>query len=268
MTIRALYTATSGMQVQQSSLDTIANNIANAGTTAFKRSRCNFEDLFYQYDKLPGTVDTSGLPTPIGIDYGLGARVSGTELDMSQGTFQQTGGQLDLAIAGAGFFQVQDPQTGKTLYTRAGNFSVNANGQVVMASADLGRPLQPNISIPPGATQITISGDGVVSVLEPPNTNPTNIGQIQTVTFLNPQGLIQMGQNLYSQSDATGSPQVGAPGQEARGLLQQGYLEASNVDATTELVNLINTQRTYELNSQVVQASDQILQLLTNLRRF
>src|SRR5580704_500059 len=268
MTIRALYTATSGMQVQQSSLDTIANNIANASTTAYKRTRCNFEDLYYQYEKLPGTVDSNGQPTPIGIEYGLGARVSGTEVDQTQGTFLQTGGQLDLAISGQGFFQVQDPQTGQTLYTRAGTFSINANGQVVLASADLGRPLQPAISIPPGATQITISGDGVVSVLEPPNTTPTNIGQIQTATFVNPQGLIQMGQNLYQQSDATGSPQVGAPGQEARGLLQQGYLEASNVDATTELVSLINTQRTYELNSQVVQASDQILQLLTNLRRF
>jgi flagellar basal-body rod protein FlgG len=268
MTIRALYTATSGMQVQESSLDTIANNIANASTTAYKRTRCNFEDLFYQYDKLPGTVDSNGLPTPIGIEYGLGARVSGTEVDQTQGTFTQTGGQLDLSISGQGFFQVQDPQTGQTLYTRAGNFSINANGQVVLASADLGRPLQPNLSIPPGATQITISGDGVVSVLEPPNTNPTNIGNIQTVTFINPQGLIQLGQNLYQQSSSSGTPQVGTPGQEARGLLQQGYLEASNVDATTELVNLINTQRTYELNSQVVQASDQILQLLTNLRRF
>jgi flagellar basal-body rod protein FlgG len=268
MTIRALYTATSGMQVQQSSLDTIANNIANASTTAYKRTRCNFEDLYYQYEKLPGTVDSNGQPTPIGIEYGLGARVSGTEVDETQGTFTQTGGQLDLAISGQGFFQVQDPQTGQTLYTRAGTFSINANGQVVLASADLGRPLQPSISIPPGATQITISGDGVVSVLEPPNVNPTNIGNIQTVTFINPQGLIQMGQNLLGQSQGSGSPLVGTPGQENRGLLQQGYLEASNVDATTELVNLINTQRTYELNSQVVQASDQILQLLTNLRRF
>jgi flagellar basal-body rod protein FlgG len=268
MTIRALYTGTSGMQVQEASLDTIANNIANASTTAYKRTRCNFEDLFYQYDKLPGTVDSNGMPTPIGIEYGLGARVSGTEVDQTQGTFIQTGGQLDMAISGQGFFQVQDPQTGQTLYTRAGNFSINANGQVVLASADLGRPLQPPITIPPGATQITISGDGVVSVLEPPNTNPTNIGNIQTVTFINPQGLIQLGQNLYELSNSSGTPQSGTPGQEARGLLQQGYLEASNVDATSELVNLINTQRTYELNSQVVQASDQILQLLTNLRRF
>jgi flagellar basal-body rod protein FlgG len=268
MTIRALYTATSGMQVQESNLDTIANNLANANTTAFKRTRVNFEDLFYQYQKLPGTVDSNGLPSSIGIQYGLGARVAGTEVDQTQGTFTQTGGQLDLAISGSGFFQVQDAQTGKTLYTRAGSFSVNANGQIVLASADLGRPLQPALSIPPGATQITISGDGVVSVLEPPNTNPTSIGNIQTATFINPQGLIQLGQNLFQQSDASGSPQAGAPGQEARGLLQQGYLEASNVDANNERVGLINTQRTYELNSQVVQASDQILQLLTNLRRF
>ena len=268
MTIRALYTATSGMQVQQSNLDTIANNLANASTTGFKRSRENFEDLFYQYNKLPGAVDQSGQPAPIGEGYGLGAHVAGTQVDQTQGTFTSTGGSLDLAISGPGFFQVQDPLTGRTLYSRAGNFTVNANGQVVLAAADLGRPLQPPISIPPGATQITISGDGVVSVLEPPNTNPNNIGNIQTASFINPQGLVQIGQNLYQASDASGSPQQGTPGQEARGLLQQGYLEASNVDATTELVNLINTQRTYELNSQVVQASDQILQLLTNLRRF
>jgi flagellar basal-body rod protein FlgG len=268
MTVRALYTGASGMEAMESNLDTIANNLANAGTTAFKSSRVNFQDLIYQYVKLPGTQDSNGQFTPMGIGYGLGARVAATEVDQSQGNFIQTNGQLDMAISGQGFFQVQDPQTGLTLYTRAGSFSINSNGQVVMATADIGRTLQPSITIPPGATQITISGDGVVSVLEPPNTTPTTVGQIQTAKFINPQGLVQLGQNLYQVSEGSGSALVGNPGLEGRGLVQQGYLESSNVDPTTELVNLIKTQRNYELNSQVVQASDQILQLLTNLRRF
>jgi flagellar basal-body rod protein FlgG len=268
MTIRSLYTAASGMEAYQSNLDNIANNLANAGTTAFKRARLNFEDLYYQYIKLPGVQDSSGNPTPIGLDFGLGTRVNGTEVDQTQGSFLQTGNQLDLAISGQGFFQIQDPQSGQTLYSRAGNFTINSNGQVVLASADLGRFLQPPITIPPGATQISITSDGVVSVLEPPNQIPTQIGNIQTAKFINPQGLIQLGQNLYQQSEASGNPLQGAPGLDGRGLLQQGVLEASNVEPVTELVELIKTQRSFELSSQVVQASDQVLQLLTNLRRF
>lgn len=268
MTIRALYTAASGMGVQESNLDTIANNIANANTTAFKRSRLNFEDLLYQYQKLPGTLDSNGFPTPMGLDFGLGARVAATQVDQTQGTFIQTSGQLDLAISGEGFFQVQDPQSGQILYTRAGMFSVNANGQVVMASDEIGRMLQPALTIPQNATQVTISGDGVVSILQPPSTIPTQIGQIQLAKFINPQGLVQLGQNLYQQGNGSGNAQIGNPGLNGAGSLQQGYLEASNVDITTELVSLINTQRTFELNSQVIQASDQILQLLNNLRRF
>jgi flagellar basal-body rod protein FlgG len=268
MTVRALYTAASGMEAFQTNLDVIANNLANASTTAYKRSRANFEDLFYQYLKLPGTLDSNGQPTPIGMAIGLGARVNGTEVDYSQGNFVQTSRQLDLSISGEGFFQIQDPQTGNTLYTRSGMFTINANGQVVLASSDIGRLLEPALQIPPGATQITITGDGVVSVLEPPNQNATQIGNIQTVKFINPQGLIQLGQNLYQQSDGSGSPQVGAPGLEGRGLLKQGFLESSNVEPVNELVDLIKTQRAFELNSQVVQASDQTLQLIANLRRF
>jgi flagellar basal-body rod protein FlgG len=256
------------MEAFQMNLDNIANNLANAGTTAFKRSRVNFEDLFYQQLKLPGTLDSNGNPTPNGLAFGLGTRVNGTEIDQSQGNFIQTNNQLDLAISGEGFFQIQDPQTGQTLYTRAGMFTVNANGQVVLSSADIGRMLLPNITIPPGATQITITGDGVVSVLEPPNQIPTQVGNIQTVKFINPQGLIQLGQNLYENGQGSGPPQIGNPGLEGRGLLKQGFLESSNVEPTTELVDLIKTQRNFELSSQVVQAGDQILQLLTNLRRF
>ncbi len=268
MTIRSLYTAASGMSAQENNLDTIANNLANASTTAYKRDRCNFEDLFYQYLKLPGAQDSNGQLSAIGLGFGMGARVNGTEVDQSQGNFIQTGGQLDLAISGEGFFQIQDPQTGQILYTRTGSFTVNANGQVVMASSDIGRALLPSLTIPPSATQITISGDGQVSVLEPPNTNPTPIGNIQLAKFINPQGLIKLGQNLYQQCDGSGAAQVQNPGLNGNGLLKQGYLETSNVDPTTELVSLIKTQRNFELNSQVLQVGDQILQLLSNLRRF
>ena len=268
MTIRALYTATSGMQVQESSLDTIANNIANASTTAFKRGVAILKIFFTSMTSCPARSTRMDCRRPSASSMVSALESREPRLTRRKERSSRPTGNSILQSPGLGFFQVQDPQTGQTLYTRAGNFSINANGQVVLASADLGRPLLPNISIPPGATQITISGDGVVSVPEPPNTNPTQIGNIQTVTFINPQGLIQLGQNLYQQSNGSGTPLVGAPGQSSNGLLQQGYLEASNVDATTELVNLINTQRTYELNSQVVQASDQILQLLTNLRRF
>jgi flagellar basal-body rod protein FlgG len=268
MALQALYSAASGMTAFETNLDVIANNLANAGTTAFKRSRCNFEDLYYQYLQLPGMPDSTNLYSPTGLGVGLGARVNNTELDETQGNFLQTNGQLDLAIAGNGFFQLQDPQTGQTLYTRAGTFSVNANGQVVLTSANDGYVLQPNLSIPPQATQITISGDGVVAVLEPPNTNPTTVGNIQTVNFINPQGLVQLGQNLYQASAGSGQPLLGAPGLEGRGLLKQGYLEASNVEPVTELVNLITTQRNFEMNSQVLQAGDQLLSLMANLRRF
>ncbi len=267
MTIRALQSAATGMEAYEFNLDTIANNMANAGTTAFKRSRANFEDLFYQHLKLPGAQDANGRAAPVGIQVGLGTRIQGVEVDHKEGSLLQTGGALDLAIVGNGFFQLQDP-SGQIVYTRAGTFSVNADGAVVMAGADIGRLLEPNITVPPGTTDISISGDGVVSVLEPPNQTPTQLGQIQTVKFLNPQGMIQLGENLYGATDASGSPQVGTPGLEGRGQIRQGFLEASNVEPVRELIDLIKTQRNFELNSQVVQASDQLLQLVANLRRF
>ncbi len=268
MTIQALYTAATGMDAFQTNLDVIANNLANAGTTGFKESRLNFADLCYQNVQLPGSQDSNGQPVPIGMQIGTGVRTNGTEIDQTQGSFIQTNGPLDLAISGQGFFQIQDPQTGQTLYTRAGNFAVNSNGQVVLASPDIGRFLQPSLTIPPGAENITISSDGVVSITQPPSTTSTNIGNIQLANFVNPQGLIAVGQTLYQLSDASGAPQIGAPGVEGRGLLQQGYLESSNTDPVNSLVDLIKTQRAFELNSNVLQAGDQVLQLLTSLRRF
>jgi len=251
----------------QFKLDTIANNLANANTTGFKESRVNFQDLYYQIYKLPGAKNLQGQFTAEGIVLGTGTRVQSTELDMSEGPLIQTGGQLDLAIVGNGFFQIQDPVY-STLYTRAGNFSINQQGQIVMSSSDQGRLLFPNITIPQGVTNINISSDGIVTVQNPGQSQLTQLGEIQLAYFFNPQGLLQMGQNLYQMTDASGNAITGTPGQNGLGTIQQGFLENSNVEPVQQLVDLITTQRTFELNSQVVNASDQILQLVANLRRF
>jgi len=266
MSIRALYTASSGMEAMTFRLDVIANNLANAQTTAFKRSRVNFEDLFYQQFKLPGAIDQQGRPTTQGLAMGLGVRVQSTEIDQTPGNLLNTGGNLDLAIVGDGFFQINDGN--QFLYTRAGNFSVNANGEIVLASADRGRPLEPAISVPQDTLQITINQDGIVSVLQAGQTQLNQIGNIQLARFINPQGLVQLGQNLFSQSVGSGTPLVSTPGQDGLGTIRQQFLEASNVEPVQELVDLITTQRTFELNSQALQVADQMLQLVNNLRRF
>lgn len=265
MSLRALHSAASGMDANAFHLDTIANNLANAGTTAFKRSRVNFEDLFYEHLKLPGAQDAQGQLTPVGISVGLGTRVASTELDQRMGALLETGGELDVAIVGEGFFQIQDGN--QILYTRAGTFTKNAEGNIVLASADRGRLLEPVINIPPDALDITITGDGQVVIRIAGSTTPTT-ADIQLARFVNPQGLIQVGENLFAESPASGPPLIGTPGTEAFGQLKQGFLEISNVEPVRELVDLIKTQRNFELNSQVVQAADQMLQLIANLRRY
>ena len=197
---------------------------------------------------------------------GLGARIAGTEVDHSEGSLTQTGKVFDIAITGDGFFQIQGDS--QTLYTRAGTFTKNADGQLVMASADRGRLLEPNITIPPDATDVIITSDGTVSVRQAGSQTLNQLGTIQTARFVNPQGLIQLGDNLYGLTDASGQPQPGIPGTDGRGELRSGFLEQSNVEPVRELVGLIKTQRNFELNSQVVQAADQALQLIANLRRF
>ena len=266
MSLQAMHSAATGMEAFAFKLDTIANNLANAGTTAFKRSRVNFEDLYYEHLKLPGLQDSNGKLTPTGISVGLGTRVASTTVEQTEGQLLQTGGELDIAIVGDGFFQVQDGA--EILYTRAGKFSLNADGDIVMASADKGRLLDPPITIPQGTLQISISGDGTVAALVPPDSTLQVLDQIQIVTFVNPQGLLQRGNNLYALTDASGPPQQGIPGIEGRGELKSGFLELSNVEPVQELIELIKTQRNFELNSQVVQAADQTLQLIANLRRF
>jgi len=261
-----MHSAASGMEAYQFNLDVIANNLANAGTTAFKRSRANFEDLFYEHVRVPGTQDAQGQLTPLGIEAGLGTRVAATAVDHRTGSLMETGQELDVAIVGDGLFQVNDGEV--TLYTRAGTFSVNADGQLVMASADRGRLLEPAITIPQDASEISINGSGLVQVRVPGSTDLQDVGQIQLARFVNPQGLIQEGENLFSESAASGTPLTGNPAEEGRGSLKQRFLEASNVDPVRELVELIKTQRHFELSSQAVQAADQMLQLLANLRRF
>lgn len=264
--IRALNSAASGMGALQFKLDVIANNLANAGTTAFKRSRCSFEDTFYQYFKLPGMQDNAAKLTAVGWDVGLGTRVQGTPSDFSNGSLLDSGGMLDLAIVGDGFFQVQSGSG--LLYTRAGNFTVNNNGEIVMASADRGRLLEPALTIPQDTENISISPDGIVAVKQAGSDQLNQLGTIQLVRFLNPNGLIQRGENLYEASQASGNPLVNDPGVDGMGTIRQRFLEASNVEPVRELVDLITTQRNFELNSQIVQAADQSLQLVANLRRF
>ncbi|MGA2617017.1 MAG: flagellar basal-body rod protein FlgG [Thermoguttaceae bacterium] len=266
MSIQTLHTAATGMSSMQSKLDVIANNLANMETVGFKSGRANFEDLFYHYDKYPGTQDSASQFTPVGILLGMGSRLSSTQCNFQQGSSKTTGNDLDVAIQGQGFFQVKDP-TGTVLYTRAGNFSKNANGQIVMGSANIGRLLEPAITIPVDATKVVISSAGVVSVQQPNSQQLQQIGQIELANFINPEGLLKLGENLYSQSDASGNPTLANPGLQGLGTLNQGTLEQSNVDPVNELIDLIATQRAFELNSQAVKAGDQMLQDVTGLIR-
>lgn len=268
MSIQTLYTAATGMNSLDTKLDVIANNLANSNTTAFKAARANFEDLMYKQLKLPGYQDPQGNFTPTGIAVGLGVRVQGTQTDFSQGNFQETDSPLDVAINGRGFFQVLDPFTGQTLYTRQGDWSINSNYQLVVGSAQTGYVIQPPITVPQDMTNIVIGSDGKVQVQQYNNLNYTIVGQLQLANFINPEGLFKLGQNLFQQTDASGPPLLANPGQNGLGTLNQSTLELSNVDPVNSLIDLITTQRSFEMTSQVVQAADQIMQLITNLRRY
>jgi flagellar basal-body rod protein FlgG len=269
MAIQTLYTAATGMESMQFRLDTIANNLANVNTTGFKRDRANFEDAFYLHPKLPGAEDADGKRTPTGIHLGLGSRPTSTQSDFRQGTLDTTNKDLDLAIEGPGFFQVKDPITQQNLYTRSGNFSLNADGDIVLSSAGIGRLLEPPIQIPPDAVKIQITPQGLVSYLAPGSPDLQPVGQIELAQFINPEGMLKLGENLFAQTDASGQPTTGQPGsQDGLGQVRQGALEQSNVEPVRELIDLITTQRAFEMNSQAVQAADQMLQVVSNLRRF
>ena len=267
MSVQTLYTAATGMSALETKLDVIANNLANVNTTAFKKGRANFEDLFYRHEALPGAEDSAGNKAATGISVGLGTRVSSVQTNFQQGASQQTGNPLDVSIEGPGFFQVLDSD-GVEVYTRSGNFSRNANGVLVLGSATTGRVLQPEIELPPDAGNIAIQADGQVLVTQPGSGTPVQIGQLQIANFVNPEGLLKKGENLFQETDASGPVTLGTPGETGLGVLKQSSLEASNVEPVQELIDLITTQRSFELNSQAVQAGDQILQLISNLRRF
>ncbi len=265
MSVQTRDTAATGMEALQTKLDVIANNLANVNTLGFKKDRANFEDLFYQHEVLPG-AETGSQTTATGISVGLGSRVSSVQSDFKQGAFQETNRELDLAIEGNGFFQVQD-ESGQTLYTRAGNLNVNANGQLVVGSATTGRLLEPNITIPQDSVGVVVQPDGRVFVRQAGNTQLQQIGQLQLASFINAEGLLKLGENLFANTDASGNAVLSNPGQQGLGVVRQRMLEASNVEPVQELIDLITTQRSFELNSQAVQAGDQILQLISNLRR-
>lgn len=267
MAVQPLYTAATGMAALETKLAVIANNMANINTTGFKKDRANFEDLFYRQERLPGSQDADGNITATGVEVGLGVRVSSTQADYGQGAFQQTGNQLDLAIEGNGFFQVTNPAGGQPLLTRAGNFNVNANGDLVLGSANNGFLIEPAINIPQNATGVSITADGNVAITSNDSTNQQQVGQLQIATFINPDGLLKLGDNLFQETDSSGAAQTGSPQDPGFGSVRQGALEASNVEPVNELIELINTQRAFELNSQVVEAGDQALQLIANLRR-
>jgi len=259
---RALYTAASGMLAQQLNLDNIANNLANASTVGFRGSRLQFQDLVYQEMVVPGSAASQQTTVSTGLQIGLGTRASASEVLQTQGEYTNTGNSLDLAIQGAGFFQVKQTN-GETAYTRAGTFHLDQQGNVVTASGD---PLEPSVTIPAGATTVSVGSDGTVTVTMPGQTNSQQVGSIQLATFPNPGGLLANGNNLFTPTTASGDPIVGTPGgSEGLGTLQQGMLEDSNINVVDEFIQMIVTQRAYESNSKVVQAADQMLQDVNNM---
>jgi flagellar basal-body rod protein FlgG len=251
----------------ETKIDTVANNLANMNTTGFKKQRCNFEDLFYDHLRYPGIQDTIGEFTATGISVGLGTKVSSIQSNFKQGAFEVTERELDVAIAGDGFFRVTDPYTGNQLYTRAGNFSLNPNGNMVLGSGSTGYVLEPAITIPADATQVEIADNGEVWIQQPPALELQSVGQIELTKFINPEGLLRLGENLFQQTDSSGPPIDGNPGDNEFGTLKQRSLEMSNVEPVNELIDMITTQRAYELNSQVVKTGDELLQTVTTIKR-
>ncbi len=256
----ALWVAKTGLDAQQTRMSVVANNLANVNTTGFKRDRAVFEDLLYQTIRQPGASSSQDTLLPSGLSIGTGVRVVSTEKLHTQGNVTQSGNELDMAIQGRGFFEIALPD-GTSAYTRDGGFQVDDQGQVVNAS---GYTLQPAITVPANTLNVTIGSDGVVSALVAGNATPTQIGNVQLVDFINPTGLQARGENLFVETAASGTPQPGTPGLNGLGNLIQGSLETSNVNVVEELVNMIETQRSYEINSRAIETADQMLQFVSN----
>lgn len=255
----ALWISKTGLSAQNTRLATVANNLANAATVGFKRDDAQFEDLLYQIHAQPGAASSQSTQLPSGMQVGTGVRVVSTTKQFTEGSMQVTGKPLDMAIIGRGFFQVQLPD-GSTAYSRNGEFQLNSDGQIVTSD---GKILQPAVTIPQGAQSVTISKDGIVDVTLSGQAAPQQIGQIQLADFVNPTGLQAIGSNLFLETAASGSPQQGQPGNSGFGQVEQNTLEGSNVDVVEEMVNMITTQRTYEMNSKVIATADQMLQFIT-----
>jgi len=256
----ALWASKTGLDAQQTRMATIANNLANANTTGFKRGRVVFEDLIYQNLRQVGAQSSQQTQYPSGLNLGTGVRVVATEKIFTQGNLVQTGNAMDLAIQGRGFFQILMPD-GSLGYTRDGSFNLNDQGQLVTAN---GYVVQPGINIPQGALSVTIGGDGTVTVQLPGQAAPVQLGSVQTADFINPAGLQPQGQNLFLESAASGPAQIGTPGLNGLGTLLQGTVESGNVNVVEELVNMIETQRAYEMNSKAISTTDRMLEYLNN----
>lgn len=260
---RSLWIAATGMEAQQLRIDVIANNLANVNTAGFKKSRADFQDLLYQNITPAGASSSATTEVPTGIQIGHGVRPVATQKIFTQGAFQETGNQLDLGIEGAGFFQVLQPD-GEVAYTRSGALKVDKDGNVVTSDGHL---IEPSVTIPTDSLSINISTDGVVSVLQPGSASPTDVGNFELARFINPAGLMALGKNLFLATTASGDATTGTPGTDGVGTLAQGFLEMSNVSIVEEMVDMIVSQRAYELNAKSIQASDEMLQQANNVKR-
>jgi flagellar basal-body rod protein FlgG len=258
--LRAVHTAATGMEAMQTNLDNVANNLANVNTTAYKKSTAEFQDLYYQTVRAPGTQVSADTNTPTGVQVGVGVKTASVHKDFTPGAARPTGNQLDILINGDGFFSVQR-ENGETAYTRDGSFKVDGQGRMLTSSGML---LNPAITIPPNSTGIGIAPNGIVTSKDSEG-KTQELGQIEIVSFVNPQGLTSLGGNLYQLSDSSGQPVQGQPGTNSLGQLEQYKLEASNVNVVNEMVNMIQAQRAYEMNSKVMSAADQMLQVSNNV---
>ncbi|MDR0664450.1 MAG: flagellar basal-body rod protein FlgG [Helicobacteraceae bacterium] len=261
--IRSLYAAATGMKAQQLSIDAVSNNIANVNTTGYKKQRAEFADLMYQVMEYAGTSSSATTISPTGIEVGLGVRPTAIQKIFSQGNYKETGNQLDVAISGDGFFQIQLPD-GTTAYTRAGAFKLDENGTIVTAD---GYPLLPQVVVPADTTQLTIGADGTISVMQAGQTQSAQIGQFELANFINPAGLHSLGDNNYVNTTASGDAVVGQPGLNGFGQTRQLFLELSNVQLVDEMTDLITGQRAYEAGSKAITTSDEMLSAVNGLKR-
>ena len=263
MPLRSLWTAATGMQAQALNIDVISNNLANVNTSGFKKSRADFQDLLYQNLRIAGAASSSGTEIPTSNQIGLGTKIAAVAKIFSQGDYKQTGNMLDLAVEGRGFFQITTPE-GETAYARAGSFKLDGDGNIVNSDGYL---LAPQITIPSNAVQLTVGPNGAVTVVNAGESTPSEVGQIETARFANPAGLNGIGKNLFLESETSGSPTTGTPGQDGLGSISQGYLEMSNVNIVEEMVYMIMAQRSYEINGKAIQTSDEMLQMANNVKR-